>query len=202
MDAAGDVIGVLFVLIVFGFIVFTVVAMVMGFVAPAPSIDGFSPKVELTSSITNDLATETLIAAVNTVAGMKVVERRGSMILVSVKPAIRSLEHGTGSWVRILPGSSQLQFQISSKSWLNLTMYSRAITEIEREIRLALTKAGAISFDVYENVAVPTSRTPTSPTATSSPTWTSHDAGPAPAVPPESTETPRNAGGSGKWWET
>lgn len=187
MDFLGELLGFAFAAFVIGFVLFTIVGTFLGFVATPPDIDSFTPRAELTSTITRNLSTDALVQAVDRIPGMSVVQRSGPVVLVSVRPGIRSLERGTGSWVRILPGDSQMLFQIRAKNMINMTVYPSALREAEQEIRLALTRSGAVDFNVYENVAVPKASASETP----------QEAGPTPGAPSSGDQ-----GSSGKWWET
>lgn len=123
--------------------------------ARPPSIDQFQPRAELDSDLVQSVSLRDVQRAAEATPGVRVVNATDRSLLVSVSPRLGSLDRGTGAWVLITRGTDQYRFEIRAKTALNLTTYSEAVVEFERELRMMLRRHGVVKFDLRESAASP-----------------------------------------------
>ena len=183
------------------------VIVVIAMVIPPPPIDQFVPRAEVDSDLVSSVPMQALQRAAKAMAGVRVVGSTNGSLLLSVSPRLGSLDRGTGEWVLVTRGADCYRFGIRAKTALNLTSYSEAVVEFERELRMMLRRHGVVRFDLRESAASPQIRAPELGKPTGMPSagpTSSQPAPPPPSNPSAGQDAPRTppSSPSDQWWIT
>ncbi len=183
------------------------VIVAVGIVIPPPPIDQFVPRAEVDSDLVSSVPIQALQRAAKAMAGVRLVGSTDASLLLSVSPRLGSLDRGTGEWVLVTRGADCYRFGIRAKTALNLTSYSEAVVEFERELRMMLRRHGVVRFDLRESAASPQIRAPELGKPTGMPSagpTSSQPAPPPPSNPSAGQDAPRTppSSPSDQWWIT
>lgn len=186
-----------------------IVAVAMA--ARPPSIGQFEPRAAIDSDLVASVPILDLQRGAQAMPGVRVVNATDSALLLSVAPRLGSLDRGTGEWVLITRGTDWYQIGIRAKTALNLTVYSEAVVEFERELRMVLRRQGIVKFDFRESAASPRLRgsEPAHPTVMPPIEPPTESFPPAMPPPPSSPAAHRDAPASppssspaDQWWNS